>query len=393
MKKKYYFIFINNEKMRDPSRVLSVSHVIWSVVIPNTKYDLDTWDVYMLGNMAVALFPLREHMKAYVIGRLQYVLTLFDDFFAIKNEEFIREAISGIKQTNVLICILEYAMMHNDLEITKWMHNIKHPRFLIHRRLIFQDVCENGYLEMAKFIEQNYHITFEEVAYDNCSALKRACANGEVDVCQWLKDTWGIEIEHVKKSYEDDVLSEVAINGNVDGVEWFIKHFVPFITRFCLNNNFSMCIQRGYLELAKFFRKKYKSRWEINGNDIVDALLANHDEILRWIFRDFCVYIQDLMRYISLDVFHRAISNDCFDALNVVVEYMDLKRNFPPEFHVIVISTFNEMCEAGQLYEAKWIARKFDIKSRDVKGANDYTLRMSEKNKDVTEWLLKTYYT
>ena len=52
--------------------------------------------------------------------------------------------------------------------------------------------CENGHLEVAKWLHASFKLTADDVKSDDFSAFVGSCSSGHLDAAMWVADTFAV---------------------------------------------------------------------------------------------------------------------------------------------------------------------------------------------------------
>jgi hypothetical protein len=115
----------------------------------------------------------------------------------------------------------------------------------IHNNYFLREACENGHLEVVKYLAEHDN----DIRYERDWALLAASNFHQMEIVKYLLVN-GADI-HVGN---DIVLRTAIYDGNLDGVKWLIAHGANI--RCCDSYVIRYCEQRGRLDLVEYLKEQ-----------------------------------------------------------------------------------------------------------------------------------------
>ena len=131
--------------------------------------------------------------------------------------------------------------------------------------LLFMATCDYGNFDMMKHIYNLMEDRDESILY---SGLKRACANGNLKMIQWLCDKSKNE-HHYNLELAIEIASE---NGHFDVVRWFLS--IPSLRDFDEDVMFEKACKYGHIDIVKRYVNNHDNHRSVTQMDseILDDL-------------------------------------------------------------------------------------------------------------------------
>ena len=84
---------------------------------------------------------------------------------------------------------------------------------------MFCIVCENGHLEVAKWLTSHFDLTPDNARVNNNHSFHYSCVNGHLEVARWLTSHFDLTRDdtHVDYNY---ILRDSCKNGHLEIVKW-----------------------------------------------------------------------------------------------------------------------------------------------------------------------------
>ena len=167
-------------------RILSLSHIIWTVVLPAASTDLIGFESSLL-SLAESLFPLTALIM------------------------------KQAKPDIVILC------REGHLGLVKWAAaHLKFRRGAVTDG--FRASCKNGHLEVAKWLAEKFQLTQEDARAEYNYALRWSCENGHLEVAKWLAETFKLTQEDAR-AYKNWALHCSCEYGHLEVAKWLVERF------------------------------------------------------------------------------------------------------------------------------------------------------------------------
>ncbi|KAH3767531.1 hypothetical protein Pelo_591 [Pelomyxa schiedti] len=115
------------------------------------------------------------------------------------------------------------------LEMAKFLHGISKLTIKQIRENpgmpIFAILCSKGFLPFAQWLKQTFSLTISDVRFDNYLPLASAVGNNHIEVASWIVSAFRLGSSDISS-----VLLHWCTTGNVAGVQWLCTTFPPAST-------------------------------------------------------------------------------------------------------------------------------------------------------------------
>ena len=165
------------------------------------------------------------------------------------------------------------AYLTNDLDLVK---SLVQPELSVLNEL-FREVCQNGHLDMAKYLYANG----ANISDRNNFAFIAACAFGHADIAQWLYSI----------SANNDALTNAVIDAFIHACYRGQFHIVKWLhglgATITAKENFAFVLacSNGHWEIAKYLYNWGANISDQDNNAIQNACINGHFEIMKWLHR------------------------------------------------------------------------------------------------------------
>lgn len=106
--------------------------------------------------------------------------------------------------------VFEKTCENGHLEMAKWLHK-NNMMYHVKIDLVFESVCEKGYFELAEWLYNKFVI-------NNCSnSFKKACENGRLEIAKWLK------CKDETLYCTCDMLKKILKSGHYNIIKWLLE--------------------------------------------------------------------------------------------------------------------------------------------------------------------------
>jgi hypothetical protein len=240
----------------------------------------------------------------------------------------------------------EYNIENSNIHLFEFLLDtfyIKPKRIIIQEKL-YNAVDENK-LWLAKFLKIKFNITEEEANLDDCCIFKQACDNNNLEMTEWLYDTFETK--------------------NIEGILGLFKDICKY----------------GFLDIVKFLYSKFDI--PLNPNLFFEACIKNYLDIAEWLFSSGIEITIDTL-VIS---FSNSCTNDSLDVVEWLLETFD-KKSFDISSNNYRV--LRQVCVNNDLNMLKLLHKNFDIHGNIFKISNYRFLMEISKSKafDVLKWVI-----
>ena len=84
--------------------------------------------------------------------------------------------------------------------------------------------CENGHLEVAKWLKAGFGITAEDVKSEDFAAFIGSCSSGHLDVAMWVADTFAVT-DAEARAQSSEALRNALVCDHDHVVVWLVERF------------------------------------------------------------------------------------------------------------------------------------------------------------------------
>lgn len=229
---------------------------------------------------------------------------------------------------------------------------------------IFQDACSNGFLELSIWLASILDLTPNDVRKYKNYALRWSCAHGHLKVAKWLVKTFNLTIidagllHHPRPAGENFYLpygheNTVTVNNGGFGVYFFDRQYEKIRKTYI--DAFNLAIKFGQLSVIKWIAKKF------------DLTVDNIKDPDNGYWPLFLAHESDY------PIFNEKTSEPRLKSLQLLTETFSLTKE------IVLNDNANLLymaCHNGHLRILKWIVTAFDIGTGDVK--NTHSLERCE---------------
>lgn len=309
--------------------VVTLSHVLWSVVIPNCSDLQSDTDSLML--LADVMFPIVALVSKHVCACapagprqitcseqtrrgtravLGYLILLA--LFALVNAcrvgsircvSWLAQHYSISKDALLFSCAFAESCSHGQLSTVNWLSE----RFTLNKddicdscdSLPLRLACQHGQLHVAQWLSTKYSLTAEDArALDN-QGLNSSCENGHLSVASWLTDHFMLN-QTDARSNDNYCLRLAAANGHLETVKWLSEHFSLTLDDVSADNfgAFRLSCANGHEEVAKYLAEHYSLKTEharcMRNYALRRSCEQRHLSVCKWLVRHFTLSPHDV---------------------------------------------------------------------------------------------------
>ena len=184
--------------------------------------------------------------------------------------------------------IIESTCLYGDLKTLKWVLEkfdsmIEDYEFMSD---LFEFVCTNGHLEIARFIHEVFRITRENIYY--IDVFESVCNVGNLEMAKWIANIFSIRKQEFFEHTQ--VFVSVCINGKLDIAKWMSYHFGVEKKNFNFVSILDSTILRGYLGTVKWLTKNFEmssGNYELASHTLVKICAKGYYRTAKWSIKEF----------------------------------------------------------------------------------------------------------
>ena len=391
------------------SKVVRLSHVLFSVVIPNSSFS--ERDIAALGE---AFFPLVPHivrliekqyfektnivdvfhgehviMLAAELGYRKLLNWIINNYWAqyansfriidipseIKNAfnvalsaghggiaEFLASRFQMVSNNgqlqDMLFSCTQKACYQGNMNVVRWIFakfKTEGTQKLFSGTSavsLLEACCEKGHISIAKFLVKELQISIEDIrSTEHIHLLETTCAHGQVQVSNWLKEKFGLNQEDI-----GDAFTMACKNGFVDAAIWAGLHFgLPGRDR--IVSSFVDTCGNGKLQAAQWMA------------DLANISLIDSDSN--------GISLPEVALFKSCVCVH-------FLTTSWLINRFGLDYSFAKE-------ALQKCCETGKDSMVKWLIERFQLTLADIREAELLHKCCFTKNLELIQWLLQHF--
>lgn len=324
---------------------------------------------------------------------------------------------------------IHYACQNNKLGYIQWVHTWNN---LLTAKYYLPETCHNGYIELSKWIMDNYNISnnlFNQAFYNACTnnclplveyitqyshfspdnidqTFRRVVSNGHLAVAQLLYSLYQIDL----RSWDDYPFRYACKNGHLQVAKW-LKQVCPTIAHDSKDNfAFYTTCASGHLEVGKWLKKEwpeidhraydeyaFRSACE-NGHFLVAKwLLETWPSIEFRTYRDYAFrcacgnghleigqWLYNKMATIEEKVITNAFELACQNGHLPVIEWLHTFCNLSYTAKIFV-----DVCKHNRLNILKWLVKNLAPTTIDKYYYNiTFHFACRSGNLDLAKWLV-----
>ena len=298
--------------------MLCTSHIVWTVIVPNSS-----WDIKNLLFLAEAFFPLVgvvsrklkksasleyasyfgcievvqwlvKHRKydenaalhAFVTccscGHLSLAKLLSRTFIFCNNSMWPHNYSTSHRESPLTVAcesgqlnVIKWLVKHyatstleieeaftaacsgGHLQVSQWLSARfeKHISNLMQRTVTpFINTCSGGNQEVAEWLAKQYNLTKADAQGDENAAFRFACSQGRIELAQWLTATFSLTVDDAR-ALNNFALRRSSFNGHFKTVQWLVETFNLALTDVRCSNDF--CIVRSPYEIGQWLVTRF----------------------------------------------------------------------------------------------------------------------------------------
>ncbi|KAH3765060.1 hypothetical protein Pelo_3065 [Pelomyxa schiedti] len=338
--------------------VVCASKVLWSVaLLPHTclipwnsvdEYleDQDEQNLGTLLHIAEAFFPLVALAGKKAMALTNGCVLRFCAIFGCRRvPEWILshfpEDETPVESGTASRCfvLLIYSCVNGRMDYVRWVVS-KFPVSSEEMASAFVTSCHRGQMEVCKFLVEKYGLMADHVIRSD-PAIKGTIERGYLDMFQWLVSTYGLTRNNFTK-YFASLLRQVFETGNLAFAEWFC-------TQFEVDQNDTweiLCgiMKTGSLQMVKWFTAKFEYPWRSASSYFIQIANTSHPDFVEWLCDTFPRSCDELLK--------PACSNGHIDSVKLLCEKVSFDSSsvwFP-----FVASLQNGFLEIAKYLETKY---------------------------------------
>ncbi|KAH3732707.1 hypothetical protein Pelo_16462 [Pelomyxa schiedti] len=279
--------------------------------------------------------------------------------------------------------IMHFSCMNGWMDNVKWAAS-KFPVSCDELADTFVYSCQEGQLEVCKFLVEKYGFTADHVLRGNRPPVETILMYGHLDMFQWLVSTYGLTRDNSEISkHFGSLLRQVLGHGNPEFAEWFFTQFAVDQTDILENKmeiNYRL-MAAGSVEMVKWFTAKFEFTW-IPHQYVMEIAETSHLDFVEWL----CDTFPSTSKYIlnpackqgHIDSVKFICEKISLDASTVwpsllvslkegflgIAKYLETKYGpFDPTYPGLP-DTLQCICSSGNIDTLKWVTTKYPLVMR-----------------------------
>lgn len=271
------------------------------------------------------------------------------------------------------------------------------PERQIHRHLstALHNACGSGNMELIEWLIDTYDLDESHVRYDNTQTVCRACYNGHVQVVRWLCETYDLTLADIR-GYNNTAFRNAVNSGCMDVIVYLQEHFpsdATMVPYFYGHDLLRHALVKGRLDVARWFIDTFELSAEFVRDTGREAFL----EGCRQGNVPMLQHVHDVCHFGREDVFTedgQALRAACGQGHVAVLEWMCATfGTVTPGLYNPAYALLDIACRNGHLAMVQWLC--FRAPSFDVypKWYYKYALETARTrhHTHVADWLQQLY--
>jgi hypothetical protein len=363
-----------------------LSNMIWQVVTTSERF-------FDIGDVCRFIESLHPYIPKTIINEIRASSDVFKTA-VVQNCLNVARILADDEKTSSVVENLTFSSSPGFDKTNSEPHSILahdhygRDKFDVHE--MFCEVCESGYLEMAKWLAERFRLVecvstkkiacpalrfetftcnaereFFQAIYDpsffnGTRALQKACENGRFLVARWLTELF----KFTREGSKCDIcyaFRRSCENGQFAVARWLADRFSLTSDDARAMNNYALLSScaKGFLNIAKWLTNRFRLTSDDARDDNNYALITSCKNgyllVAQWMANRFRLTIKD------------ARENDN--------------------------EAFRESCKNGHLLVAHWLTNRFKLTLDDARASDNYAFVKSIEfgHLDVTNWLGKRF--
>ena len=265
------------------------------------------------------------------------------------------------------------------LEVAKWLYDnyasgpVDSPTVLgADINAVFMKVCCWGHLRLAQWFAETFvlEVSPNDLLYESCRC-------GRLEIAKWVTETYDVDAE----CRVDNVVLKAAVRGrNLDIIQWLINKFGNISDADSSNNILIMACKGGALDMAKWSVATFGlTREDVrahNNQALISACKGGHLCVAQWLAETFDLKDEDARAQDN-----KALATACAGGHLSVVQWLittfgltcEDARSSAGESSSIN-GAFIGACEGGHLSVAQWLTETLGLTIEDVKSHHSAAL-------------------